>query len=362
MKLIHCSDVHLDSRMETHLTPEQARERRNELIMTFCAIIRYAVDNGVRAVIIAGDLFDTDCVRPATVSTVLDAMEQAPDVDFLYLRGNHDESRRAFAGRTLPPNLKTFSDSWTCYDYGRVTVAGVELNRENYEKIYLDLPLMLKPRRVNIVTMHGTISGKARPEEIYLSALRDKPIRYLALGHFHDFRKEPLNDNGGEYCYSGCPEGRGFDECGEKGFVLLDIDEKSLYMQTQFIPCARRRLYDIPVNISGMETVAQMNRAMLRACEGISPDSLVRFTLRGDSTLDTQKDTRMLLQMVQDQFYFVDIKDKSRLAVTPEMYRYDVSLKGIFIQMVLASKYPPEDQEKMIRWGIQALRGEDIDV
>ena len=171
-----------------------------------------------------------------------------------------------------------------------------------------------------------------------------------------------MNDNGGEYCYSGCPEGRGFDECGEKGFVLLDIDEKSLYMQTQFIPCARRRLYDIPVNISGMETVAQMNRAMLRACEGISPDSLVRFTLRGDSTLDTQKDTRMLLQMVQDQFYFVDIKDKSRLAVTPEMYRYDVSLKGIFIQMVLASKYPPEDQEKMIRWGIQALRGEDIDV
>ena len=35
MKLIHCADLHLDSRMESGLPPEKARERRMELLHTF---------------------------------------------------------------------------------------------------------------------------------------------------------------------------------------------------------------------------------------------------------------------------------------------------------------------------------------
>ena len=34
MKLIHCADLHLDSRMESGLPPEKARERRMELLHT----------------------------------------------------------------------------------------------------------------------------------------------------------------------------------------------------------------------------------------------------------------------------------------------------------------------------------------
>ena len=65
----------------------------------------------------------------------------------------------------------------------------------------------------------------------YVSDYHYKNIDYLALGHIHKYKQAEL-DQRGVYCYSGCLEGRGFDECGEKGFVLLDIDEESLKLKT----------------------------------------------------------------------------------------------------------------------------------
>ena len=40
MKIIHCADVHLDSRMLRHLSKEQAKERRNEILNTFGQMVR----------------------------------------------------------------------------------------------------------------------------------------------------------------------------------------------------------------------------------------------------------------------------------------------------------------------------------
>lgn len=58
MKIIHCADLHLDSNMTSNLSREQAKQRKAELLATFERMIAYAKDNFVKAVIIAGDLYD----------------------------------------------------------------------------------------------------------------------------------------------------------------------------------------------------------------------------------------------------------------------------------------------------------------
>ena len=137
MKIIHCSDLHLDSRMEANLSFKQAQERNNEICTTFSRMVTYATDHKVSVIMIVGDLFDTERISAKTSGYFLDTVAQASEVDFLYLRGNHDESRRAFAGRTLPKNLKLFSsEKWTYYDYGSVTIAGLELSRANCISAY----------------------------------------------------------------------------------------------------------------------------------------------------------------------------------------------------------------------------------
>ena len=83
MRFLHCSDLHLDSRMESNLSSAQARERNTEVCMTFSRMVDYAAERHVTAVLIAGDLFDTARVSAQTVDFVLSRIRSAPEVDFL---------------------------------------------------------------------------------------------------------------------------------------------------------------------------------------------------------------------------------------------------------------------------------------
>ncbi len=58
MKLIHCADIHLDSPMQTHMTAQQASVRNTEMLQSFVRLTEFAQERAVRAVLIAGDLFD----------------------------------------------------------------------------------------------------------------------------------------------------------------------------------------------------------------------------------------------------------------------------------------------------------------
>lgn len=355
MKLIHCSDLHLDSKMERNLTPRQARERNREICKTFSRMVGYALEENVDAVLIAGDLFDTQRVSVQTAGFVLDQIKSAENVMFFYLRGNHDGARDIFSGMQLPDNLKTFGECWTSYGLKGVTITGMELERQTWTSCYdtLDLPR----DQVNIVLLHGQVSTQPGEDQIALPLLKNKHIDYLALGHIHSFRKERLDDRG-IWCYPGCLEGRGFDECGQKGFVLVEVDNGGIH--ADFVPFAARTLHEIPVDITGLVTVNEILNAMTEAGAGISREDLVKFTLQGGYTLQTQKDLDFLKKMLEGNFYFVRIKDESSLTIQKEDYAHDVSLKGAFIRMVLESDRTREEKDQIILTGIRALWGEEV--
>ena len=90
MKLIHCADIHLDSALATSLTRQEARRRNDELLETFIKMMDYAQREKVRAVLVAGDLFDSENGREAVRKRILEAVAAHTQVDFLVLSGNHD--------------------------------------------------------------------------------------------------------------------------------------------------------------------------------------------------------------------------------------------------------------------------------
>lgn len=355
MKIIHCADLHLDSVLSTNLSPVKAQERGAELRAAFARLVRFARDEQVDAVLIAGDLFDSAYVSAHTASFVAEQIRNAKDVTFFYLRGNHDESRDAFAGTELPENLKTFGTAWTSYPCGDVVITAIEPEGSGWLRMYDEL--QLDSNDLNIVMLHGQISSQPGAEQIALPLLRNKHIRYLALGHLHAYQKASL-DLDGEYCYSGCLEGRGFDECGEKGFVLLETDGTRL--QSRFISFAARTLHEVPVDISDSETVTQILSRMKQAAAEIPEKDMVKFTLTGTYTLQTQKDIRFLLKMLESDFWFVKIKDESTLKIDRKSYEYDASLKGAFVRSVMASSYSEAEKTRIIACGIRALNGEEV--
>ena len=113
MRIVHTSDLHIDSALTSNLTGPKASERRRELLYNFERLINFSREIGASIIIIAGDLFDTENITRRAKDTVLAAMERARDITFLYLPGNHE--RDALVGESLPTNVRIFGESWTYF-------------------------------------------------------------------------------------------------------------------------------------------------------------------------------------------------------------------------------------------------------
>ncbi len=368
MKIIHCADLHLDSVMNTHLTPAKAKERKAELLNTFRNMVRYGAEHDVSAIIIAGDLYDKKNISVTARNAVFHEIVNNPEIIFYYLKGNHDAESFLGGLEHIPENLRMFGDSWTGYKLGdengrTITVTGVELNSENSAGIYNSL--VLNTEDFNIVVLHGQeAAGAARDkaEVVNLRGLQNQGIDYLALGHIHTYKREKL-DARGVYCYPGCLEGRGFDECGEHGFVVLDIDVENKSFTEEFVSIAHRNLYTLEVDISGCVgsmDIADRIEAVIRA-SALSEKHLVKILLTGNVNVECEKDEELLLKQFEDEFYYVKIKDESQFVINYDDFIYDESLKGEFVRTVKADdSLSDEEKAEVIRYGIQALKGEEI--
>ncbi|HHW90318.1 MAG TPA: DNA repair exonuclease [Clostridiales bacterium] len=351
MKIIHCSDIHLDSRLEC----VNSKERNNELLNTFNKMVDYAAANDVRAIIIAGDLFDTQSPTSKTKKFLSDLISQTPKIDFLYLKGNHD-GYDIFDAVDMPPNFKPFLDKWTTYNYDDVTIAGIQITNDNYKSLYQQLDLTADQK--NIVVMHGQISASTKPDTVNLELLKNKNIDYLALGHYHSFSWDKL-DKRGIYCYSGCLEGRGYDEVGEKGFVLLDAQNLSA-SPLLITNLSHRTVYEIDADISEKNSYLEIKNAITQAVSGIDSRHYVKVNLTGSYILGAQKDLHHIKLDFEPLFYSFKVQDNTQLQIDIEDYQYDISLKGEFIRSVLKSNLPQKQKEDIINFGIRALKGEDI--
>ena len=360
MKIIHCSELHLDSKMQTNLTKEKAKERRNEILITFQKLVQYAKETGVKIILIAGDLFDSNKITVKAKNIVKDAIINAPEIDFLYLKGNHDEADFMQEDDPKIENLKTFSkEAWITYSYGNVKITGIEFGEKSEFDIYSSL--ILDKNDINIVCLHGQESkyeGKDKAEIINMQELKNKNIDYLALGHIHKYKEQKL-DARGTYCYSGCLEGRGFDECGAKGFVLLNIEDGKI--ERNFIPFAQRTLHEIPVDITKTNTTSEAITKIESMIADIPKEDLVKIVLTGKVELESERDINYILKNYQDRFYFLKIYDETLPLIDYEKYENDASLKGEFIRLVLSQKITDKEKKEIITTGIKALSGEEID-
>ncbi len=355
MKIIHCADLHLDSSLRSNLTATKSNERKKEIINAFCRLVEYAKAEKVTAVIIAGDLFDTNRMLLSTRDLVLGRIEACPETEFLYLCGNHDAGK-ALSKCDLPQNFKLFNDSWTEYSFGNVTITGAELTAENCRHIYGSL--VLDKDKFNIVTLHGQLGTVSGEDAVNRLELADKGIDYLALGHYHSFDSGALGKKG-IWCYSGCLEGRGFDECGEKGFVLLDIAEDNSF-QYKFVKHSVRNIAEAEVDVSGISDASQMLNAIGLAVGDLSQDTMLKVVLTGGVPADARKDTEYFEKYLNSKFWFAKVKDGTYIELNPEDYKNDISLKGEFIRAVLSAGLSKEECDKVIQCGLAALSGQEV--
>ena len=85
MKIIHCSDLHLDSDLRSKYSGPEASERKAELLHTFRRLCRWAKEYDADAVLICGDLFDVGTPSPSAVADVEDLILSNQNILFFCL-------------------------------------------------------------------------------------------------------------------------------------------------------------------------------------------------------------------------------------------------------------------------------------
>ncbi len=400
MKIIHCADIHLDSRLNTNLDEKKAEERRQEMLGTWLRLLDYAQSHQVSAVLISGDMFDTKAVSTTTAQTILGSMKSHPEIVFFYLKGNHDTDSFLNRAELLPENLYTFNDSWRMYRLSQnIVISGRELSSSfggaRLPENWAARTLNLREEDYNIVMLHGqVVSAHAtipdEDEEIHLGDYVGKNIDYMALGHVHKYMSGQL-DGRGIWCYPGCLEGRGFDECSKHGFILLDIDEATHSIKRQLVDISRRHMWMIPVDVTGLTSSIEMVRRARVQFDILSgtptsseeiqyisqdaireivdsaggrrlhADDMVKLVLTGEVELEAEKSLNFISSQLSPLFYFLKIEDMTCRKIDYQNYVNDRSLKGEFIRSVRDdSQLDDSIKPEVIEAGMRLLMGEDI--
>lgn len=356
MKIIHTADLHFDSKMETNLTREMAKERKLELRLTFQRLVEYASENDVQAILICGDMFDGQNVQASTLTFLSDLIKKYNNIDFLVVKGNHDEFNLSTLGDF--DNLKFFGNEFKYYTYGNVVISGLDLNN-GYIPTRFDL-LNFDKNNINILCLHGQVENRYSLNTDYcipLNMLAGKNIDYLALGHIHNFGCGQI-DARGIFAYSGNLEPRGFDECGQKGFIELEITDKVNY---KFVPFSKRQFCEINVDISNCNSANEILDDVLNSTSDVSSDNLLKIILRGQYEIGLDKDLAYLNKALNEKFYFAKVVDDSNIKADFDKLKLDISLKGEFVRLVLSDNTLDEKQKNMIiDYGIKALTKGEI--
>ena len=365
IKLIHTADWHLQSPMECRLPREKAELRRAELLSRFADMVTYAKENRVDAVLLCGDLSDDGILPHHVQDYLLSCIADAAPIRFFMIAGNHDRiGAQAVGGcftygrRQLPENLCIFGEEWGSAGLsGSVMIHGRSLPAEAVSPSLPDLPSDC----CNIVMLHGQIGDSSdvlggEGETVPLGALRGRGIDYLALGHEHAFRHQRL-DARGTWCYPGCPEGRGFDECGKHGFVVLTLDGTHC-TGASFVPFAKRMLHDLSLDVTTLDGgLYEAEQALGSLVREIPRDDLVRVTLCGTDSTPQGLDLRYLSSRLASRFFYAELQDRRAVGAAVQNYEAELSLRGAFVRAVSSSALSEEEKTAVLRCGLAALDG-----
>lgn len=275
MKILHSADLHLDTAFVGR-TPEQAARLRQALLRIPGQLAELCRERRCDMLLLSGDVFDGPWSTDS-LDVLRSALREAA-VPVFIAPGNHD-----FCG----PDSPWLSESWpeNVHVFTHPVLESVVLPQLGC-RVYgagfasMDSAALLEgfhadgPERWQIGVLHGDPLQRGSPcNPVTQAQIAASALSYLALGHIHKTGTITVGDT---CCaWPGCPMGRGFDELGEKGVLLVTLEDT---VSTEFIPLDTPRFYDLeaPVRTDAADTLS----ALLPAA---GSGDYYRITLTGET-------------------------------------------------------------------------------
>ena len=245
IKILHSADWHLDSPLQLR-DPQAARTLRTALAAIPEQLVALCKKEKCDMMLLSGDLFDGAASRD-TVLKLCATLENA-EVPVFIAPGNHDfvglESH--WLSAPWPANVHIFThpmmESVDVKDLD-CCVYGAGFISMDCDGLLADFhPTHTEKYAVGV--LHGdptNVNSDYCP--ITAEQVKHSGLDYLALGHIH---KGDSFRAGKTLCaWPGCPMGRGYDETGEKGALIVTLDQTA---EIRFVPLETPRFYDLEMD------------------------------------------------------------------------------------------------------------------
>ena len=266
MKFVHIADMHFDTSFTQLSNSENLGNlRRLEQKKVFKKVIGYIKNNNIEYFFIAGDLYEHNYIRESTIEYINNLFKEIPNTKIFITPGNHDPyTKNSYYNKFYwSENVKIFTskiekiecEDCNIYGYG---FDDFYCKNSGIENVNLD-----DKNKLNILIIHGTLDGGTIENSEYnpLSSkiLKEKGFDYVALGHIHKLDYNQVENQ--NIVYPGSIVSLGFDELGEHGMIVGDIDKERINLK--FIPLDETefKLYDLDVTeiISKEELIEKIN-------------------------------------------------------------------------------------------------------
>lgn len=350
IKILHGADFHLDSPFDA-LPEQKAMRRRQEQRELLDKIATLAQQEQVDAVLLSGDLLDSDKSYYETGEALLRAFGQIKAPIFI-APGNHDyyHSASPWAAFKLPAHVhlfRTAAPEGVALADGKAVVWGAAFTDNRSEALLAEFQGVVDKRKINLMTLHGQVGGaEGMYNPITTEQIANSGLDYLALGHEH--RYSGLQKAGDTYyAYSGCALGRGFDEEGPRGVIIAEIDKGRV--SQRFVPLGGRQYVTLAVDLTDKpDPVAAVVAALPPGTE----QDIYRIAFTGE--FGDELDTGAVRDGLADKFFHLVVQDETSIRRDIWAKAEEDTLRGLFLRKMRV-KYDAGDaaEKEQVRWAIR---------
>lgn len=364
MRFLHAADVHLDAQLQGLQSRDgaPAETLREATRRAFQNLVSLALREKVDFVIIAGDLFDRDCadIRSWLLAHKEFLLLEKAGIPVYLIRGNHDSLGEGANRLEWPANVHEFRA-----DRPETVVlesASVALHGQSFAARAVTTDLAAgypepTPGLFNIGLLHTSLTGDVNHEPYAPTrpdVLKLKGYDYWALGHIHTFQRvleEPA------IVFPGCTQGRHVNEPGEKGCVIVTVEQRTV-CDVAFHPLDVVRWTHLTVELESGDERHDLSRrveAVLREASRSNAGRplAVRLTLRGPCAChhwitspegrdECWGDLELVVHGLED-VWIERVEFRTRPPVDLDQLRSGADLLGELLRELDAVRESPED-------------------
>lgn len=293
---IHCADLHLGEPflgISPGMTGNWDRAINQATFQAFEKVVDVAIENRVDALLISGDVYNSDHHSLAAQMAFARELYRAAEygIASFIIHGNHDPVENWRAEIPLPPKAHVFgADEAACVPLERngkklANVYGISYGTAH---IYENLALRFQRSEdvFSIGMLHTEVGNKKSPyAPCSLEDLARSGMDYWALGHVHT---RSIRSQSPYVVYPGNIQGRDITESGPRGCYLVEVGQYGT-ISTRFIETDSLRWMDMEVDISGFNHIEALirkirsERLILR--ETVGKPVILRLLFTGEGKL-----------------------------------------------------------------------------